>query len=67
MVFVSHYDPGTKTFTFVNDDLDLSELETEVRRVKDLAYNWIKRMERGLITPPYTEHQSAKECQRVPI
>lgn len=53
MVFVSHYDPNTATFTFVNDDFDLSALAAEVQRIKDLADTWVKNMESRKITPPF--------------
>lgn len=51
-VFVSHYDPHTHTFTFVNDDFDLLALNTEVQRIKQLADTWVKNIENGLVSPP---------------
>ena len=53
MVFVSHYDPNTRTFTFVNDDFDLSAMATEVQRIKGIADNWVKGMESRKINPPF--------------
>jgi hypothetical protein len=43
MVFVSHYDPYTKMFTFVNEDFDLGALFNEVSRIKCLTDEWVER------------------------
>ncbi len=53
IVFVRHYDSNTKTFTFVNDDFDLSVLANEVQRIKILADTWVKNMESGKTTTPF--------------
>ncbi len=53
MVFVSHYDPTNTTFTFVNEDFNLSQLFKEVRRIKEIADNWVKQVEPGVINPPF--------------
>lgn len=53
MVFVSHYDPSTETFTFVNDDFDLAAMHAEVQKIKTLADNWVKEMESKKINPPF--------------
>ena len=42
MIFVSHYDPSDNTFTFVNEDFDLGLMLKEVRRIKELADDWVK-------------------------
>lgn len=45
MVFVTHYDPSTRTFTFVNEDFDLAALDTDIRRIQTTADTWVGRME----------------------
>lgn len=45
MVFVTHYDPNTKTFTFVNKDFDLTQLAHEVRKIQAAADAWVKNLE----------------------
>lgn len=52
-IFVSHYDPINDVFTFVNQDIRLSELKNEVSKIKTLADNWVKSVEFGQIKPPY--------------
>lgn len=47
MIFVSHYDPTNSTFTFVNEDFDLGVLYNEVKRIKCLADDWVKKIESG--------------------
>ena len=47
MVFVSNYDPQSHIFTFVDDDFNLYDLFVEAQRIKDIAGNWVKAMERG--------------------
>ncbi len=41
IVFVNHYNPSNKTFTFVDRDLNLEELFNEVSRIKKLADSWV--------------------------
>ena len=53
MIFVSHYDPTNSTFTFVNEDFDLSVLYSEVTRIQCLADNWVKKVESRVINPPF--------------
>jgi len=53
MVFVSHYDPTSTTFTFVNKDFNLSQLFEEVQRIKEFADDWVKQVESGAINPPF--------------
>lgn len=53
MIYVSHYDPATSTFTFVNEDFDLNVLYQEVQRIKDIAGAWVAAMEAGRIKPPF--------------
>lgn len=43
-VIVSHYDPNTKMFTFVNEDFDLAALFNEVVRIKSLADVWVANL-----------------------
>jgi hypothetical protein len=38
---VSHFDPSTKMFTFVNEDFDLQALFNEVSRIKHVADVWV--------------------------
>ena len=53
MIFVSHYDPGSKIFTFVDEDFDLNSLFEEVQRIHDIADKWFIKMVQNLIHPPY--------------
>lgn len=53
IIFVSHYDPGNNTFTFVNEDFDLSVLHGEVKKIKTIADNWVKGIEQKKIVPPF--------------
>jgi len=53
MIYVRHYDPSSQTFTFVNEDFNLSALGAEVVRIKGLADNWVKDMEQQKIVPPF--------------
>jgi hypothetical protein len=53
MIFVSHYDPSNSTFTFVDEDFNLSILYEEAVRIKSLADNWVNKMQFGEIIPPY--------------
>lgn len=43
MIFVSHYDPSTNIYTFVNEDFDLTQLYEEVISIKMLADSWVKQ------------------------
>ena len=53
MVFVSHYDPSSKAFTFVNQDFDLAALHSEAKRIQGTADAWVQGIENGQIAPPY--------------
>lgn len=53
IVFVSHYDPRTMHFTFVNEDFDLAVLNQEVLRIKMLADQWVKKIENRVVLPPF--------------
>jgi len=53
MIFVSHYDPNNHTFTFVDEDFDLSALYVEVQKIESIANNWIKKMEQGFKKSPF--------------
>lgn len=44
MLFVSHYDPSTQVFTFVNEDFDLGQLFEEVQRIKVIAATWVNKI-----------------------
>lgn len=41
-VLVSHYDPNSRTFTFVDEDFELGTLYQEVKRIKKIADEWVK-------------------------
>jgi hypothetical protein len=45
MIFVSHYDPSTGIYTFVNEDFDLNQLYEEVISIKVLADSWVKKLQ----------------------
>ena len=53
MIFVSHYDPTNDTFTFVDEDFNLGELYLEIRKINRLADEWVKKVERRIIEPPF--------------
>ena len=53
MIFVSHYDPTNDTFTFVDEDFDLGELNIEIEKINRLADEWVKKVERRVIKPPF--------------
>ena len=53
MIFVSHYDPTNDTYTFVDEDFNLGELNTELVKINNLADQWVKKMERRVIQPPF--------------
>ncbi len=53
MVLVSHYDPDTQTFTFVNEDFNLGLMMNEVEKIKNMADNWVKGIESKKISPPF--------------
>lgn len=53
MIFVSHYDPMNETFTFVDEDFDLGELNTEIGKINHLADEWVKKVELKVIEPPF--------------
>jgi len=55
MVFVSHYDPVTDNFTFVDEDFNLMELVNEISRIKKIANKWVKGMQFGKIKPPFIQ------------
>jgi hypothetical protein len=44
MVFISHYDPNTMMFTFVNEDFDLGALFNEVSSIKRLSDKWVANL-----------------------
>jgi len=43
MVFVTHYDPASQTFTFVDEDYNLKLISEEIRRVQEMADDWVTR------------------------
>ena len=42
MILVSHYDPSSEIFTFVNEDFNLKSMHGEVERIKIIADNWVR-------------------------
>lgn len=52
-VYVSHYDPTNGVYTFVNVDIKLENLYNEVAKIEELTDEWVKKVERGIIIPPY--------------
>ena len=53
MIFVSHYDPTNDIFTFVDEDFNLGELNLEIGKINRLADEWVKKVERRVIKPPF--------------
>lgn len=54
IIYISHYDPTDKTFTFVNEDFDLGILYNEVQGIKAIADAWVRKMQAGIIKPPFS-------------
>jgi len=54
MVFVSHYDVNSNTYTFVEQDVSLNTLHSEVKRIKNKADEWVKLMQSGAKQQPFT-------------
>jgi len=48
MLLVSHYDPVTEIFTFVDEDLNLRDIYEEVIDIKLKADNWVNSLQLGL-------------------
>lgn len=48
MVLISHYDPNTEIFTFVDEDLNLREMYDEVSRIKTMADTWVKNLRQSM-------------------
>lgn len=42
ITFISHWDPNTSTYTFVDEDNDLSLLHTEVLEIQKISDAWVK-------------------------
>lgn len=53
MVIVSHYDPATDVFTFVDEDFNLGDLHSESERIKTLADQWVTDLQAQRILPPF--------------
>jgi hypothetical protein len=53
MIFVSHYDPTDRTFTFVNEDFDLALLYKESQAIRGIADKWTEAVILGRIQPPF--------------
>jgi len=53
IVLVSHYDPYSNIFTFVDEDFDIGELFEEVKRIKSMADKWVGDMLTQRISPPF--------------
>ena len=45
VIQISHYDPDTSTFTFVNRDFNLRDLYNEVVWIKGIADAWVQAMQ----------------------
>ncbi len=52
ILFVSHYDPDSNIFVFVDDEFKLSDLHKEVLIIIQIADSWVKKFEKGVIKPP---------------
>lgn len=48
MLLVSHYDPDTEVFTFVDEDLNLREMHQEVSEIKVMADNWVGNLRHSM-------------------
>jgi hypothetical protein len=42
-VFVTHYDPNTRIFTFVDEDFELNTIAAEVRTIQSAADGWVAK------------------------
>jgi len=45
IVYISHYDPTSDTYTFVNKDLGLAPLHKETLNIKKLADGWVAQQQ----------------------
>ena len=45
MVNVRHYDPTTKSFTFLDNDFDLGSMFSELQKIKKIANTWILKIQ----------------------
>ena len=52
IVHVSHYDPSTEVFTFVDEDLPLRPIREEIVRIKNIADSWVQKLESARRTAP---------------
>ncbi len=41
LVYVTHYDPGTRIFTFVDEDFDLVSIAQEISHIQSCAEKWM--------------------------
>lgn len=53
LVYISHYDPTNRTFTFVDEDFDLGQMHSETQRIKNAADSCVKEVEAGARKPPF--------------
>lgn len=53
MILVSHYDPGTHIFTFLDKNFNLSELFNESQHIMTLADTWVNKIENRNLQPPF--------------
>jgi hypothetical protein len=53
MVFISHFDPSSLTFTLIDEEFNLIRLLREVQTIKIKAFRWNTLMRSQKITPPY--------------
>ncbi len=58
LVFVSHYDPASGIFTFVNDNFDLTMMFAEVQRIQAMADDWVHCIETGQTSPPFIHRRN---------
>jgi hypothetical protein len=52
IAYVSHYDPTTEIFTFIDEDLHLRPLRHEIVRIKNIADSWVQKLESARKTTP---------------
>lgn len=53
LMLVSHYDPTTDEFIFIDQEIKLSMLFDDIVRIREAADNWVKSIENHVIEPPF--------------
>jgi len=52
ILFVSHYDPDSNTYIFVDEEFNLDDLQKEILNIMQTADSWVEKFEGGIIKSP---------------